>query len=108
MGFTPNQQNQQSEAGQNPMDKKIDDLANQVALLAQQFRSTLPQTNNQLRVSSNPRNKAMVEDGKILVQTMQGRQNMNQRNVGQGMLQLGMEEVCRIESAMPFKGKGGR
>ena len=77
MGYTSNQQNLHPEAGHNPMDKKIDDLANQVALLAQQFRSSPPQTNNQLRVSSNPRNQAMVEDGKIVVQTVHGRQNMN-------------------------------
>ena len=82
MGFSSNQLNQQSEAGHNHVDKNIDDLANQVALLAQQFRTALPQTNNQLRASSNPRNQATVEDGKIVVQTVQGRQNLNQRNYG--------------------------
>ena len=70
MGFSSNQQNQQSDVSHNPVDKKIDDLANQVALLAQQFRTALPQTNNQLRASSNPRNKATVEDRKIVVQNV--------------------------------------
>ena len=84
MGFSSNQQNLQSDASNNSVDKKIDDLANQVALLAQQFRTALPQTNNQLRASSNPRNQATVEDGKIVVQNVQGRQNLNQRNYGQG------------------------
>ena len=31
----------------------------------------------------------MVEDGKIVVQTVQGRQNMNQRNFGQGNAAVG-------------------
>ena len=34
MGFSSNQQNLQSDVSHNPVDKKIDDLANQVALLA--------------------------------------------------------------------------
>ena len=83
MAFSSNQQNCQSDASHNPVDKKIDDLASQVALLAQQFRTT-PVTKNQLRASSNPRNQATVEDGKIVVQNVQGRQNLNQRNYGQG------------------------
>ncbi|GKG08496.1 hypothetical protein Tco_0334328, partial [Tanacetum coccineum] len=32
------------------------------------YNSHLPQTNNQLRASSNARNKAMVQDGKVVVQ----------------------------------------
>ncbi|GJZ91033.1 hypothetical protein Tco_0662960 [Tanacetum coccineum] len=34
-----------------------------MALLAQSFRATLPQTNNQLRTSSNTRNQATIQDG---------------------------------------------
>ncbi|GKC37325.1 retrovirus-related pol polyprotein from transposon TNT 1-94 [Tanacetum coccineum] len=49
-----------------------------MALLAQSFRATLPQTNNQLRTSSNTRNQATVQDGRIMVQNVQGRQNQNQ------------------------------
>ncbi|GJV68295.1 hypothetical protein Tco_1483804 [Tanacetum coccineum] len=37
--------------------------------------SHLPQTNNQLRASSNARNKAMVQDGKVVVQDIRGRYN---------------------------------
>ena len=61
----------------------------QVALLAQQFRSTLPQTNNQLRTSSNPRNQAIVEEGRVVVQNVQGRQNANQRNGVRGNAGVG-------------------
>ncbi|GJV98215.1 integrase, catalytic region, zinc finger, CCHC-type containing protein [Tanacetum coccineum] len=38
-----------------------------MALLAQSFRATLPQTNNQLRTSSNTRNQATIQDGRVVV-----------------------------------------
>nr|GEZ87567.1 hypothetical protein [Tanacetum cinerariifolium] len=40
----------------------------------------LPQTNNQLRISSNARNQAIVQDDRVVVQIVQGRPNR-----GQGM-----------------------
>nr|GEV19720.1 integrase, catalytic region, zinc finger, CCHC-type, peptidase aspartic, catalytic [Tanacetum cinerariifolium] len=40
----------------------------------------LPQTNNQLRTSSNARNQATLQDGRVVVQNVQGRPNR-----GQGM-----------------------
>nr|GFB53726.1 hypothetical protein [Tanacetum cinerariifolium] len=39
----------------------------------------LPQTNNQLRTSFNPRNQAIVQDGRVVVQNVQGRPNRGQR-----------------------------
>ncbi|GKD31690.1 retrovirus-related pol polyprotein from transposon TNT 1-94 [Tanacetum coccineum] len=45
---------------------------------------TLPQTNNQLRTSSNTHNQATVQDGRVVVQNVQGRQNQNQRNFARG------------------------
>ncbi|GJT68222.1 hypothetical protein Tco_1019702 [Tanacetum coccineum] len=53
----------------------IESLSNTLALLTQSYKSHLPQTNNQLRASSNARNKAMVQDGKVVVQDVQGAQN---------------------------------
>ncbi|GJU39737.1 retrovirus-related pol polyprotein from transposon TNT 1-94, partial [Tanacetum coccineum] len=47
-------------------------------------RATLPQTNNQLRTSSNTQNQATIQDGQIVVQNVQGRQNQNQRNFARG------------------------
>ncbi|GKD60037.1 hypothetical protein Tco_1297546, partial [Tanacetum coccineum] len=44
----------------------------------------LPQTNNQLRTSSNTHNQATVQDGRIVVQNVQGRHNPNQRNFARG------------------------
>ncbi|GJY63079.1 hypothetical protein Tco_0464539 [Tanacetum coccineum] len=36
-----------------------------------------PSTNNQLRTSSNPRNQATIQDGKVTVQQVQGRQGQS-------------------------------
>nr|GEY67932.1 hypothetical protein [Tanacetum cinerariifolium] len=44
------------------------------------LKTFLPQTNNQLRTSSNTRNQAIVQDDRVVVQNVQGRQNR-----GQGM-----------------------
>ncbi|GJX10640.1 hypothetical protein Tco_0200499 [Tanacetum coccineum] len=41
-----------------------------MALLAQSFRATLPQTNNQLRTSFNTRNQATIQDGRVVVQNV--------------------------------------
>ncbi|GJW37303.1 retrovirus-related pol polyprotein from transposon TNT 1-94, partial [Tanacetum coccineum] len=65
-------------------DEILDTLTKQVAFLAQSFRVNLPQTNNQLRTSSNTRNQATVQDGRVVVQNVQGRQNQNQRNFARG------------------------
>nr|GEV55553.1 hypothetical protein [Tanacetum cinerariifolium] len=48
--------------------------------LTQSYKTFLPQTNNQLRTSSNARNQATVQDDRVVVQNVQGRQNR-----GQGM-----------------------
>nr|GEY44996.1 Gag-Pol polyprotein [Tanacetum cinerariifolium] len=58
----------------------IENLTNTLALLTQSYRTFLPQTNNQLRTSSNARNRATVQDGRVVVQNVQGRPNR-----GQGM-----------------------
>ncbi|GJT17630.1 hypothetical protein Tco_0876336 [Tanacetum coccineum] len=50
----------------------IESLSNSLALLTQLYKSHLPQTNNQLRTSSNARNKATVQDGRVVVQDVRG------------------------------------
>ncbi|GKC16329.1 retrovirus-related pol polyprotein from transposon TNT 1-94, partial [Tanacetum coccineum] len=74
----------QLDSGYTKTDEILDTLTKQVALLAQSFRATLLQTNNQLRTSSNTRNQATVQDGQVVVQNVQGRQNQNQRNFVRG------------------------
>nr|GEV65912.1 brefeldin A-inhibited guanine nucleotide-exchange protein 5 [Tanacetum cinerariifolium] len=51
----------------------IENLTSTLALLTQSYRTFLPQTNNQLRTSSNPRNQATVQDGRVVVQNGQAR-----------------------------------
>ncbi|GJT02959.1 retrovirus-related pol polyprotein from transposon TNT 1-94 [Tanacetum coccineum] len=74
----------QIDSGYTQTDELLDNLTKQMALLAQSFRAMLPQTNNQLRTSSNTRNQATIQDGRVVVQNVQGRQNQNQRYLARG------------------------
>nr|GEU82807.1 integrase, catalytic region, zinc finger, CCHC-type, peptidase aspartic, catalytic [Tanacetum cinerariifolium] len=56
----------------------IKNLTNTLALLTQSYKTYLPQINNQLRTSSNPRNQATIQDGRVVVQNVQGRYNRGQ------------------------------
>ncbi|GJS38893.1 hypothetical protein Tco_0563936 [Tanacetum coccineum] len=67
--------NMQLDSGLSPMDNLIENLTSILALLTQSYKTYLSQTNNQLRSSSNTRNQATVQDGKVVVQNVQGRQN---------------------------------
>ncbi|GKC69934.1 hypothetical protein Tco_1115817 [Tanacetum coccineum] len=76
--------NTQLESGLSPIDNLIENLTNTLALLTQSYKTHLPQTNNQLRTSSNPRNQATVQDGRVVVQNVHGRQNRGQGNNARG------------------------
>ncbi|GKB66105.1 retrovirus-related pol polyprotein from transposon TNT 1-94 [Tanacetum coccineum] len=76
--------NTQLESGLSPMDNLIENLTNTLALLTQSYKTYLPQTNNQLRTSSNSRNQATVQDGRVVVQNVQGRQIIGQGNNARG------------------------
>ncbi|GJV84087.1 hypothetical protein Tco_1523985 [Tanacetum coccineum] len=54
----------------NPSDDPIASLNKAMAFLSTTFASRFPQTNNQLRTSSNPRNQATIQDRKVTVQLM--------------------------------------
>nr|GEX52967.1 integrase, catalytic region, zinc finger, CCHC-type, peptidase aspartic, catalytic [Tanacetum cinerariifolium] len=56
-----------------PADDLIENLTNTLALLTQSYRTFLPQTNNQLQTSSNARNQATIQDGRVVVQNVQAR-----------------------------------
>ncbi|GJT01704.1 retrovirus-related pol polyprotein from transposon TNT 1-94 [Tanacetum coccineum] len=56
--------NTQLDSGLSPSENLIENLANTLALLTQSYKTYLPQTNNQLRTSSNLRNQATVQDGR--------------------------------------------
>ncbi|GJS93336.1 hypothetical protein Tco_0800304 [Tanacetum coccineum] len=51
-------------------DNLIENLTNTLALLTQSYKTYLPQTNNQLKTSSNIRNQATVQDGRVVVQNV--------------------------------------
>nr|GEV50996.1 hypothetical protein [Tanacetum cinerariifolium] len=72
--------NTQLDLGPSLTDNLIENLTNTLALLTQSYKTYLPQTNNQLRISSNTRNQATVQDGRVVVQNVQGQQNRGQGN----------------------------
>ncbi|GKA48036.1 retrovirus-related pol polyprotein from transposon TNT 1-94 [Tanacetum coccineum] len=72
------------DTGYTQTDEILDTLTKQFALLTQSFRATLPQTNNQLRTSSNTQNQATIQEGQIVVQNVQGQHNKNQRYFARG------------------------
>ncbi|GJY13868.1 hypothetical protein Tco_0383177 [Tanacetum coccineum] len=72
-------------------DNLIENLTNTLALLTQSYKTYLPQTNNQLRTSLNTRNQATVQDGRVVVQNVQGRQNR-----GRGTMQGGELGALRL------------
>ncbi|GJV57154.1 retrovirus-related pol polyprotein from transposon TNT 1-94 [Tanacetum coccineum] len=65
-------ENTQLNSGLSPTDNLIENLTNTLALLTQSYKTYLPQINNQLKTSSNPRNQATVQDGRVVVQNVQG------------------------------------
>nr|GEV17943.1 hypothetical protein [Tanacetum cinerariifolium] len=58
-------------------------------LLAQQYKTQFPQTNNRLRTSSNTRNQATLQNGRVVVQNVQGRLNRVQGNNARGTVAPG-------------------
>ncbi|GKF91586.1 hypothetical protein Tco_0275287, partial [Tanacetum coccineum] len=48
-----------------------------MAFLTAVVSSRFPTTNNQLRASSNSRNQATIQDGRVIVQQVKGRQGQN-------------------------------
>nr|GEW09538.1 retrovirus-related Pol polyprotein from transposon TNT 1-94 [Tanacetum cinerariifolium] len=60
-----------------PRDDLIACLNKVMAFLTDVASSRFPSTNNQLKTSSNTRNQATVQDGRVTVQQVQGRQGQN-------------------------------
>ncbi|GJR20530.1 retrovirus-related pol polyprotein from transposon TNT 1-94 [Tanacetum coccineum] len=91
-----------SDLGLSPTDNLIENLTNILSLLTQSYKTFLPQTNNQLRTSSNPRNQAIVQDGRVVVQNVQGRQNRGQGNNARGAGAVGYGRAQnRVGNANP-------
>ncbi|GJT69982.1 ribonuclease H-like domain-containing protein [Tanacetum coccineum] len=60
-----------------PGDDPIACLNKAMAFLTVVASSRFPSTNNQLRTLSNPRNQATIQDGRVTVQQVQGRQGQS-------------------------------
>nr|GFB01719.1 hypothetical protein [Tanacetum cinerariifolium] len=56
-------------------DDPIDAINYMMSFLTSVFASRYPTTNNQLRTSSNPRQQATINNGRVTIQPIQGRQN---------------------------------
>ncbi|GKD73861.1 integrase, catalytic region, zinc finger, CCHC-type containing protein [Tanacetum coccineum] len=65
-----------------PRDDPIACLNKAMAFLTAVASSRFPSTNNQLRTSSNLRNQATIQDGRVTVQQVQGRQGQNYSGTG--------------------------
>ncbi|GJY54725.1 hypothetical protein Tco_0446389 [Tanacetum coccineum] len=98
--------NDQLDSGLSPMDNLIENLTNTLALLTQSYKTYLPQTNNQIRTSSITRNQAIVQDGRVVVQNIQGRHNRGQGNNAWGTGATGYEEAQnRVGNANPSQAR---
>nr|GEZ29724.1 hypothetical protein [Tanacetum cinerariifolium] len=56
-------------------DDPINAINHMMSFLTSVVTSRYPSTNNQLRTSSNPRQQATINDGRVTIQPIQGRQN---------------------------------
>ncbi|GJS70426.1 retrovirus-related pol polyprotein from transposon TNT 1-94 [Tanacetum coccineum] len=63
-------------------DDPIACLNKAMAFLTVVASSRFPSTNNQIRTSSNPRNQATIQDGRVTVQQVQGRQGQSYSGTG--------------------------
>ncbi|GJW92181.1 hypothetical protein Tco_0169734 [Tanacetum coccineum] len=90
-------------------DDPIDDINHVMSFLSVVVTSHYPTTNNQLRNSSNPRQKATIYDGKVIVQPVQGRQisyaagTTRTFSLGASESNLGKQ---RIVTCYNYKGEG--
>nr|GEW88198.1 hypothetical protein [Tanacetum cinerariifolium] len=65
-----------------PFDDLIASLNKAIAFISTKFASRYPPTNNQLRTSSILKNQAAIQDGRVTVQMVQGRQTQGYASIG--------------------------
>ncbi|GKA95404.1 retrovirus-related pol polyprotein from transposon TNT 1-94 [Tanacetum coccineum] len=81
-----------------PGDDLIAYLNKAMAFLTVVASSMFPSTNNQLRTSSNPRNQATIQDGRVIVQQVQGRQGKSlSGNWGIRVMLLVLGEIMQAD-----------
>ncbi|GKA24817.1 hypothetical protein Tco_0710850 [Tanacetum coccineum] len=86
-----------------PRDDPIACLNKAMAFLTAVASSRFPSTNNQLRTSSNLRNQATIQDGRVTVQQVQGRQG--QSYSGEGHMARQCTQPKRPRNAAWYKKK---
>nr|GEV31434.1 hypothetical protein [Tanacetum cinerariifolium] len=64
----------------NPSDDPIANLNKLMTFISTTFGPRFPQTHNQLKTTSNPKNQATIQDGIVTQQTVQGRQTLGYVN----------------------------
>nr|GEW31582.1 hypothetical protein [Tanacetum cinerariifolium] len=84
-------------------DNSIDALTHMMSFLTVVVTSRFPTTNNQLRNSSNPRQQATINNGKVIVQPVQGRQTSY--TSGEGHMSKQRTQPKRKRDATWFKDK---
>ncbi|GJR75757.1 retrovirus-related pol polyprotein from transposon TNT 1-94 [Tanacetum coccineum] len=73
---------QDTELSYQERDDLIARLNKSMAFMSTVVASRFPSTNNQLKTSSNPRNQATIQDGRVTVQQVQGRQGQSFAGTG--------------------------
>ncbi|GJT79861.1 hypothetical protein Tco_1054203 [Tanacetum coccineum] len=110
----PPQINQQSEFSQQDSglivlvfqkgDDPIDAINHMMSFLTAVVTSRYPTTNNQLRNSSNPRQQATINNGRVTLQPIQGRQTFCWGAQAHGQI-LNEEELALCRSRYSLKGQ---
>ncbi|GJX62630.1 retrovirus-related pol polyprotein from transposon TNT 1-94 [Tanacetum coccineum] len=85
-----------------PGDDPIACLNKAMAFLTVVASSRFPSTNNQLKTSSNPRNQATIQDGRVTVQQVQGRQ-ASDRNVAGIKRKAMLAELRKLDKILDEK-----
>nr|GEY67315.1 hypothetical protein [Tanacetum cinerariifolium] len=89
-------------------DDPIDAINHMMPFLISAVASRYPATNNQLRTSSNPRQQATINNGRVTIQPIQGRQNFVSAGSSRPFIsgQGGAQGKQRVITCYNCKGKG--
>nr|GFA96301.1 hypothetical protein [Tanacetum cinerariifolium] len=89
-------------------DDLIDAINHMMSFLTSVVASPYPATNNQLRTSSNPRQQATINNGRVTIQHIQGRQNFVSAGSSKPFTsgQGGAQSKQRVITCYNCKGEG--
>ncbi|GKD02694.1 hypothetical protein Tco_1177668 [Tanacetum coccineum] len=86
-----------------PGDDTIASFNKAMAFISTTIFSCFPTTNNQLRTSSNPRNQATIQDGRVIVRNVPGRQNQGYASSGARGNATGVNRSMETNTTNPSK-----